>query len=57
MSKPIWIQIRVEEDVKAAIKEAAKRRGRDMGPWLLYLAAQADADVAKAMGVDPKAGA
>lgn len=49
------IQIKLDGKIKTAIEEAARRRGRKTGPWLVYLAALADAEVAKAMGVDAKA--
>lgn len=52
MSRDERIQIRASKTEKIAIGEAARKRGRDPGPWLLHLAALADPDVAKAMGVD-----
>lgn len=56
MSENIWIQIRVKErSVKDAIDAAAQKRGRDTGPWLLYLASLADPKVAEAMSIDPQA--
>ncbi len=51
MAKSVWIQIRVTEELKAAIETAAKRDGRTMSNWLMYVAAQQDPAIARAFGV------
>lgn len=51
MTKSVWLQLRITEELKAAIEAAAKRDGRTMSNWLLYAASMADPGVAKASGI------
>jgi uncharacterized protein (DUF1778 family) len=49
MPKDTHIQIRVNDEVKKAIAAAAERDGRSISNWLIWLAANADPDVATAL--------
>jgi uncharacterized protein (DUF1778 family) len=51
MAKSGWIQIRVSDELKAAIDQAAKRDGRTVSNWLIWLASQHDPTVGQAAGI------
>jgi uncharacterized protein (DUF1778 family) len=51
MAKSGWIQIRVTEELKASIDQAAKRDGRTVSNWLIWLAAHHDANIRRAAGM------
>lgn len=49
MAKSEKIDIRTSKSVKDAIFRAAAKNGRQVGPWLIWLAASADSDVMQAV--------